>query len=100
MGVEDSLGIRSGRIQLTFRTQPVSICSHRPRAVCGVILVAIASLIQFPNSRTRAYHPLVSCAERSREHFRKVDDRGLSRWPKPSLNPVAIFLSFLFWAWL
>jgi predicted PurR-regulated permease PerM len=66
-------------------------------AVCGIILVAIASLIQFQDIWYACLAPLLYLVLNALEsNF--VTPHILGRWM--TLNPVAIFLSFLFWGWL
>ena len=66
-------------------------------AVAGISLVAIASLIQFENVGYACLAPLLYLALNSLEsNF--VTPNILGRWM--TLNPVGIFLSFLFWGWL
>jgi predicted PurR-regulated permease PerM len=63
-------------------------------AVCGIILVAVASLIQFENIWYACLAPLLYLALNALEsNF--VTPQILGKWM--TLNPVAIFLSFLFW---
>jgi len=66
-------------------------------AVAGISLVAIASLIQFENIGYACLAPLLYLALNALEsNF--VTPNILGRWM--TLNPVGIFLSFLFWGWL
>jgi len=66
-------------------------------AVCGIILVAIASLIQFQNIWYACLAPLLYLVLNALEsNF--ITPQILGKWM--TLNPVAIFLSFLFWGWL
>ena len=66
-------------------------------AVCGIILIAIASLIQFDNLWYACLAPLIYLGLNALEsNF--VTPQFLGKWM--TLNPVAIFLSFLFWGWL
>lgn len=66
-------------------------------AVCGIVLVAIASLIQFDNIWYACLAPILYLALNVLEsNF--VTPQILGKWM--TLNPVAIFLSFLFWGWL
>ena len=66
-------------------------------AVAGISLVAIASLIQFDNIGYACLAPLLYLALNALEsNF--VTPNILGRWM--TLNPVGIFLSFLFWGWL
>ena len=63
-------------------------------AVAGISLVAIASLIQFENIGYACLAPLLYLALNALEsNF--VTPNILERWM--TLNPVGIFLSFLFW---
>ena len=66
-------------------------------AVCGIILLGVASLIQFENIWYACLAPLLYLALNALEsNF--VTPQILAKWM--TLNPVAIFLSFLFWGWL
>lgn len=65
--------------------------------VCGIALIAIASLIQFENIWYACLPPVLYLALNALEsNF--VTPQILGKWM--TLNPVAIFLSFLFWGWL
>jgi predicted PurR-regulated permease PerM len=66
-------------------------------AVCGISLVGVASLIQFDNIWYACLAPLLYLALNALEsNF--ITPQILGKWM--TLNPVAIFLSFLFWGWL
>jgi predicted PurR-regulated permease PerM len=66
-------------------------------AVAGIAMVAIASLIQFDNLGYACLAPVLYLALNALEsNF--VTPNILGRWM--TLNPVGIFLSFLFWGWL
>jgi predicted PurR-regulated permease PerM len=66
-------------------------------AVCGIVLIAIASLIQFENIWYACLAPILYLVLNALEsNF--VTPQFLGKWM--TLNPVAIFLSFLFWGWL
>lgn len=66
-------------------------------AVCGIALIAIASLIQFENLWYASLVPLLYLVLNALEsNF--VTPQFLGKWM--TLNPVAIILSFLFWGWL
>jgi predicted PurR-regulated permease PerM len=66
-------------------------------AVCGIVLIGIASLIQFDNIWYACLAPAIYLALNALEsNF--VTPQFLGKWM--TLNPVAIFLSFLFWGWL
>ena len=66
-------------------------------ALCGIILVAIASLMQFQNIWYACLPPLIYLVLNALEsNF--ITPQILGKWM--TLNPVAIFLSFLFWGWL
>ena len=66
-------------------------------AVAGIAMVAIASLIQFDNLGYACLAPVLYLALNALEsNF--VTPNILGRWMP--LNPVGIFLSFLFWGWL
>jgi predicted PurR-regulated permease PerM len=66
-------------------------------AVCGIGLIGIASLIQFDNLWYACLSPLCYLVLNVLEsNF--VTPQFLGKWM--TLNPVAIFLSFLFWGWL
>jgi predicted PurR-regulated permease PerM len=66
-------------------------------AVCGIVLIGIASLIQFDNIWYACLAPVIYLALNALEsNF--VTPQFLGKWM--TLNPVAIFLSFLFWGWL
>ncbi|MBV9392528.1 MAG: AI-2E family transporter [Verrucomicrobia bacterium] len=66
-------------------------------SVAGISMVGLASLIQFDNVGYACLAPLLYLALNSLEsNF--VTPNILGRWM--TLNPVGIFLSFLFWGWL
>jgi predicted PurR-regulated permease PerM len=66
-------------------------------SVCGIVLIAIASLIQFENIWYACLAPILYLVLNALEsNF--VTPQFLGKWM--TLNPVAIFLSFLFWGWL
>jgi len=66
-------------------------------SACGIVLIAIASLIQFENPWYTGLAPAVYLFLNALEsNF--ITPHVVGRWM--TLNPVAIVLSFLFWGWL
>jgi predicted PurR-regulated permease PerM len=66
-------------------------------SACGIILIGIASFMQFENVGYACLAPAVYlCLNALESNF--VTPHVLGRWM--TLNPVAIILSFLFWGWL
>ena len=66
-------------------------------SVAGIVMVGIASLIQFDNLGYACLAPLLYLTVNALEsNF--ITPNILGKWM--TLNPVGIFLSFLFWGWL
>jgi predicted PurR-regulated permease PerM len=66
-------------------------------SACGIVLIAIASLIQFENPWYASLAPAAYLFLNAMEsNF--ITPHVVGRWM--TLNPVAIVLSFLFWGWL
>jgi predicted PurR-regulated permease PerM len=66
-------------------------------SACGIVLIAIASFIQFENIWYACLAPAAYfCLNVLESNF--VTPHVLGRWM--TLNPVAIIISFLFWGWL
>jgi predicted PurR-regulated permease PerM len=66
-------------------------------SACGIVLIGIASFIQFENIWYACLAPAAYlCLNALESNF--VTPHVLGRWM--TLNPVAIILSFLFWGWL
>jgi predicted PurR-regulated permease PerM len=66
-------------------------------SACGIVFIAIASLIQFENPWYACLAPAAYLFLNAMEsNF--ITPHVVGRWM--TLNPVAIILSFLFWGWL
>jgi predicted PurR-regulated permease PerM len=66
-------------------------------SACGIMLIGIASFMQFENVWYACLAPAAYlCLNALESNF--VTPHVLGRWM--TLNPVAIILSFLFWGWL
>lgn len=66
-------------------------------SACGIILIGIASFMQFENVGYACLAPAAYlCLNALESNF--ITPHVLGRWM--TLNPVAIILSFLFWGWL
>jgi predicted PurR-regulated permease PerM len=66
-------------------------------SACGIVLIGIASLMQFENVWYAILAPAgYLCLNSLESNF--VTPHVLGRWM--TLNPVAIIVSFLFWGWL
>jgi predicted PurR-regulated permease PerM len=66
-------------------------------SACGIVLIGIASFMQFENFWYAILAPAAYlCLNSLESNF--VTPHVLGRWM--TLNPVAIIVSFLFWGWL